>query len=104
MPVYTVHCGECDTSYRDLIKPNTSSVCPNCGATNHDHQTPSGGHTQVMETADKSRNIKIRKNNERKLRDRMNKHHDEHELVDKIDKHGINDAEKFGWLKKSKRK
>jgi hypothetical protein len=33
----------------------------------------------------------------------MRDHHDKYELAEKIDKHGMDDAKRNGWLKKVKK-
>jgi len=104
MPIYNYDCQHCGFKFRDLAKKPDPVDCPNCSAAGVEPSLPTGGTTEVMEAADKTRGINVRKNNNKMLRDRMNKHHDEEVVFDKIDQHGMNDAEKFGWLKRARKK
>ena len=102
MPTYNYTCGNCNHKYNDLAKPNEMIDCPECGTPNAP-SLPTGGSMQVMETRDSYRGKQVRKNNEGLMKDRMSKHHDKHELADKIDQFGMDAAVKHGWLKKVKR-
>lgn len=66
-------------------------------------QMPKNVGSMVMETKDEYRGKKQRKDLNKKLRERMINHHDRYEIAEKIDKHGLNEAEQQGWTKKIKR-
>ena len=76
--------------------------CPNCSA-----QTkaclPIEISSTVYEMRDKYRGAQVKKNQEQKLRKRMNDHHDRYEIAEKIDKYGLEDAKRYGWLKRHKK-
>lgn len=101
MPTFNYEC-QCGESYSELAKADEKIKCPKCGTENLP-KLPKGGAMQVMETRDRYRGKQVRKNNEALMKDRMNRHHDKHEVQEKIDKFGLNDAIKHGWLKKAKK-
>lgn len=101
MPVLRFKCLKCEHEWRD-ITDDDHSKCPKCETLNH-FEIPSGAATLVMETIDKNRGVKTRKNQDRMIKDRMTKHHDKYEVAEKIDKFGFNDAIRHGWTKKVKR-
>jgi hypothetical protein len=95
---YSCKCGE---EWQRLHK-DEDDTCPKCGRYAR-AKLPTELSTLVYELRDKSRGTQLRKNNEQKLRKRMNDHHDRNELAEKIDKHGMDDAQRNGWLKKVKK-
>lgn len=101
MPTYNYEC-ECGNQFKELAKADEKVKCPACGVENLP-ALPRNGAMGVMETRDAYRGKQVRKNNEQQMRDRMSKHHDRHEIHDKIDQFGMNAAEKHGWLKKVKK-
>ena len=102
MPAYSFECAKCETQWKDICREGESSECPNCETITY-ASLPSSGASMVMETADKARGVKLRKNQTRQIKERMNKHHDQYEVADKIDQYGMKDAEKFQWTKKIKK-
>ena len=101
MPMFKYAC-ECGTEYSELAKPNEEITCPSCGKRNSP-SIPTGVASVVMETRDSYRGKQIKKNNEKQMRDRMNKFHDRYEAAEKIDKYGLDEAKKHGWLGKVKK-
>ena len=77
-------------------------MCPKCGAPVK-ALLPVDISTLTYELRDKARGTQLRKNQEQKMRKRMVEHHDRNELAEKIDKHGMDDAKRYGWLKKIKK-
>lgn len=94
-------CEKCDHEWSRIIK-NTESECPKCGHVNT-AALPVEVNSTIYETRDKYRGTKVRKNQEQMMRKRMRDHHDKYELAEKIDKHGMDDAKRYGWLKKVKK-
>lgn len=101
LPVYSYSCS-CGNTFKDLKKPKEQSKCSKCG-TMVSQSIPSNGMTVIMESLDPTRNVKTRKGVQAQIKDRMTKHHDQYEIADKIDEHGIKDAVKHGWVRKGKR-
>lgn len=104
MPIYTYLCKTCGTEERKLIagSQRTETLPCQCGALK-DYQLPTVGYSEVLETKDKDRNKQVRKNLDKELKKRFNDHHDSVEIFEKIDKHGLDDAKKHGWLKRAKK-
>ena len=101
MPLRKFECSKCPTRWDRIIK-GSEDKCPNCGALTKT-ELPKELNTMVYELRDKHRGTQLRKNNEQKLRKRMNDHHDRNEVAEKIDKHGMDDAVRNGWLKRMKK-
>lgn len=101
MPIFTFNC-ECGNSYKELAKAGEEVKCDSCGKINT-AAIPSAASTIVMETRDSYRGKQVKKGNEAQLKDRMNRHHDKYEVAEKIDRFGMNEAIKHGWLKKAKK-
>ena len=78
-------------------------ICEICGRGTLLRELPLNISSTTYEVKDKLRGIQHPKNLEKQLKVRMNNHHDRHEIEEKIDRHGLNDAKKFGWTKKVKR-
>jgi hypothetical protein len=79
-----------------------SADCPKCNLSSI-ALLPTEINTLVYEMKDKHRGTQLRKNQEQKMRKRMNDHHDRNEVTEKIDKHGMDDAVRNGWLKRVKK-
>lgn len=77
-------------------------ACPKC-STQTKASLPIEISSTVYEMRDKYRGSQVKKNQEQKMRKRMNDHHDRYELAEKIDKYGLEDAKRYGWLKKVKK-
>lgn len=52
---------------------------------------------------DAHRGVQLPKNQEKRMKERFNNHHNRHELAAKIDEHGMDDAKRNGWLDKVKK-
>lgn len=104
MPVFRYKCSSCGQEWRDITSgANSSSHCPKCNALETNVKMPSGGATVVYEIKDKHRGKQIKKGIEKQLKARMTEYSDRYELAEKIDKYGLNEAKKHGWLKKLKK-
>lgn len=103
MPIRNYSC-ECGNEYKRLLQHSDSheQPCPKCGKVN-EALLPTTVGARVYETKDKRRGKKLMKNQDRIMKKRMHDHHDRYELAEKIDKHGMDDARKFGWTKKLKK-
>lgn len=101
MPTFNYEC-QCGNKFTDLAKADEKVTCPSCGTENLP-ALPTGGAMQVMETRDKYRGKQVRKNNEGMMKERMVQHQNKYELTEQIDKFGMNDAQRHGWLKKAKK-
>lgn len=101
MPLRKFECQNCGEQFERIIK-GKESKCPKCGADNQ-AKLPTELSTAVYEMRDKYRGTQIRKNQEQRMRKRMNDHHDRNEVAEKIDKHGMDDAVRNGWLKRIKK-
>lgn len=77
-------------------------ACPSCTAQTK-ASLPTEISSTVYEMRDKYRGAQVKKNQEQKMRKRMNDHHDRYELAEKIDKYGLEDAKRYGWLKRHKK-
>jgi hypothetical protein len=94
-------CNKCQTEWSKLMT-GTGSDCPNCGLSAV-ALLPVEISSTVYEMRDKYRGSQVKKNQEQKMRKRMNDHHDRYELAEKIDKYGLEDAKRYGWLKRQKK-
>ena len=101
MPLYKFECDE-HGEFEDLVKFEESGSCPICDK-QCEAMLPTGSGQATMETRDKHRGKKVRKGNEGQLRARMINNQNENELADLIDKHGMTEAKRNGWLKKIKK-
>lgn len=101
MPVFTYHCDDCNTTELRLLKTKVDSLECRCG-NNLKFKLPSTVSSTTYETRDKYRGVQLPKNHDKTVKQRMNNHHDRYEVAEKIDKHGLNDAKRLGWLKKNK--
>lgn len=104
MPVYLFECPNCFSDHKKIfsIKERPSSIqCP-CGG-QAEFKLSSSSSAQVMETRDPNTGKQVVRGIEKSLKERSAKHHDEYELQEKIDKHGLDTATRHGWLKKIKR-
>lgn len=102
MPMFTYACSECGYIYEELAKPAEKVPCPSCKTENAPN-LPTGIASVVMETRDSYRGKQVKKGNEQQMRDRMVKNHDRYEVAEKVDKYGLDEAKKHGWLKKAKK-
>ena len=102
MPFFNYVCKSCEHRYDELAKPNEPVPCPKCAVENTP-ELPSGAEQITLETKDAYRGVKVRKGNEQALRQRMIEHRNKHELAEMIDKHGLDEAKRRGWLEKIKK-
>jgi hypothetical protein len=59
--------------------------------------------TATYEMRDKYHGKQLRKGQAERMRKRMNDHHDRNEVTEKIDKFGMDEAVRHGWLKRAKK-
>jgi predicted nucleic acid-binding Zn-ribbon protein len=101
MPLRKFKCNNCQAEWDRIIK-GTNADCPECGLSAN-ALLPTEISSATYEMRDKYRGTQIRKNQEQRMRKRMNDHHDKNEVAEKIDKHGMDDAVRNGWLKRIKK-
>jgi len=64
-------------------------------------QLPKVMEPSVMDTVDKYRNVKHRKDQDKRLRKRAKDYFVENEMPELIAKHGVKESKKMGWIKKN---
>jgi predicted nucleic acid-binding Zn-ribbon protein len=101
MALRNYKCESCEHEWK-RIQQGTYSACPKCGLVNI-AALPTEINTLTYEMKDKHQGKQLRKGQEQKMRKRMNDHHDRNEVAEKIDKHGMDDAQRHGWLKRMKK-
>lgn len=101
MPLRKYKCNNCKHEWQRIQKGDNDD-CPKCGLSAN-AKLPTELNTAVYELRDKYRGTQLRKGQEQRMRKRMNDHHDRNEVAEKIDKHGMDDAVRNGWLKRIKK-
>lgn len=101
MALRNYKCKNCTHEWKRIQQADNAD-CPKCGLVNI-ALLPTELNTLTYEMRDKYTGKQIRKNQEQKMRKRMNDHHDRNEVAEKIDKHGMDDAVRNGWLKRIKK-
>ena len=114
MPKYTYQCDECDhievemrfAVSRDFVKtcgqgqPFSGSPCPG----QMKRQLAAVAEPSVMETADPYRNVKHRKDQDARIRKRATNFFRKNEMDEAIEKAGVEEAKKYGWITKDGKK
>lgn len=101
MPLRKFKCNNCKHEWTRIIK-GSSADCPECNLSAN-ALLPTELTTATYELRDKARGTQLRKGHEQRMRKRMNDHHDRNEAAEKIDKYGMDDAVRNGWLKRIKK-
>ena len=102
MPLYIYKCDKCNVTKKLLqVAPvlNTRCDCSGCMML----QLPTIMDPTVFETVDKRRNIKHRKDQDKRIKERAKNYFIENELGDLIAKIGLDKATKLGYIKKGKK-
>jgi len=102
MPLYTFKCNDCGRETKKITSSTVGSIDCECGNFSF-RQIPTSTNTMTYEMKDKHRGTSLQKDLDKKLKKRLVDHHDRYELEEKIDQHGTDDAQKFGWFKKVKK-
>ena len=103
MPLFTMVCTKCKREAEHLVRAKESVQC-SCGNPEPmERKLPTTVSTRTLELKDPRRGKLLPKNLDRQLKKRLNEHHDKYEVAQKVEEHGMNDALKFGWVKKYKR-
>lgn len=106
MPMFRFLCPHCQNIQLRLSKASQSEI--GCEVEGCDgiavKQLPLELSTQTLEMRDSHRGVQLPKNQERKIKERMTNHHDKYDVAEKIDKYGMDEAKRNGWLKKGKDK
>lgn len=101
MPLHKFYCQKCGKTFEKLVK-KPEFECPE-GHGKLEASLPESFSSMTMETKDKHRGVQLRKNQDRMMTKRMREHHNKYELEEKIDKYGMDEAVKQGWLRKVKK-
>lgn len=102
MPLFRFKCTSCDHEEHKFKPVSCTEIkCSKCEELSI-RQLPKTVSSTIYETRDPHTGKQVRKNVESQLRSRSRKHHDKYEVAEKIDKHGMEDAERLGWTKKKK--
>lgn len=102
MPLYRYLCPQCNAQLQKLSKVTQSKLPCECGAELL-RQLPSDLNTQTLEMRDPHRGVQLPKNQEKRVKERFTNHHNKNETAAKIDEHGMDDAQRNGWLKTIKK-
>lgn len=104
MPLYKYKCscGKETTVIRDFNKRLEPLKC-DCGS-NMSFCLPSSTFTSAKKTIDKHRNVRVNENVEEQVRKRAKKYFVENEVAALIEEHGLETAQKMGWVKKDGKK
>ena len=103
--IYSYQCTKCSKCTQKLQKaPDKEISCPECASVAK-FNIPSTANSVTFETKDPYKGKKLKKNHQAQLKERMSNHHDSGaEIIEKIDKYGIDEADRLGWTKKIKKK
>lgn len=102
MPIFNYKCLKCDKTREVLIRGSADpEVRCECWEI-MERQIPTTTSSITYETKDAYRGVQHRKGQKEMMTKRMRDHHDRYEVEEKIDKFGLDDAKKHGWLKKRK--
>lgn len=103
MPSYTYQCKKRHTVQieRKAKDRDIEVKCQVCGALMKRGLSKTQPPTE-MERVDEHRNVKQRKNNQQRIKDRAKKFFIENELPELVGKHGEAEAKRFGWIKNGK--
>ena len=117
MPKYLYKCDRCDHLEEEIRsggERDWTKICNNLIRKNETTLVVCGGsmirqfartmEPSIMETADTYRNVKHRKDQDRRVRERAKKFFLKNEVNELIEKVGEKDAKKFGWLGKDGKK
>lgn len=105
MPKYKYICNQCSDVVKEIRDSKDRKKEKNCKCGGFlQFQLPTIQEPSIMETVDKSRNIKHRKDQDKRIKKRAHDFFVENELDDLIAKHGEEQAKKFGWIKKDGKK
>lgn len=107
MPIFKFACKTCGYEEEKLVRRSGDATvyayCAVCdGAPIMERQIPTTTSSITYETKDAHRGVQHRKNQKEMLTRRMRNHHDKYEIEEKIDRFGLDEAKKHGWLKKRK--
>lgn len=112
MPKYTYKCASCDKiilEYREAKFRDLEKICGDyiagkyCEGTMA-RQLPNLMEPTILEKIDTHRNIKHRKDQDKRVRERAKKHFREVEMSELIETVGEEKAKKFGWITKDGKK
>jgi len=104
MPLYTYTCKDClkeQKLFKSVSGRMQTSKCE-CGG-EAEYTLPSNTTAEITEIKDPWRGKKVRKDVDKQLLARMRDHHDKYEIQEKVDRHGLETAEKHKWTTKIKR-
>jgi ribosomal protein L32 len=103
MPIFTLLCTNkaCGFITKQLVshKDKDDVQCPKC-ETYLEPQLPHNLNTSTFEMRDPHRGKQLRKGHDGMMKERMKRYHDQYDVAEKIDKFGMDEALKNGWVKK----
>ena len=99
MPLYRFICDQCETEEKRIVNVIKITLDCNCGGKLH-RQLPIDISSETLEMRDRYRGVQLPKNQEKKMKKRFRDHHKKYEMAEKIDKQGIDTADRLGWTKK----
>jgi hypothetical protein len=105
MPKYSYKCNKCDKIIKKILDYKKSDIifqC-DCGGEMHRDLTLASVPT-ILDTVDKWRNVRQRKDLEKRLRKRAKEHFLRTKLNDAIEEFGTEGSKKVGYIKKSGKK
>lgn len=115
MAKYTYRCDKCDRvvmemrpvkerDYEELCgEPSSTDSSGICTGTLRRQIATTIAEPSIMETVDPYRNVKHRKDQDRRIRERSKAHFKKTEMEELIEKYGVENAKKFGWIKDGKK-
>ena len=106
MPKYTYKCNKCGEPKTELRKASQrkAALPCECGGDLEFQLPTTVQEPTVMETVDRRRNVKHRKDQDKRIRKRAHDFFVKNEMDDLIAKHGEEQSKKFGWLDKDGKK
>lgn len=102
MPLYTFICPNCGHEEQRITGTDIHTLPCQCGGEMR-RQLPQKISATTYVTKDQRRGVQQKKNLEAQLTKRMRDHHDRYEVEEKVEKHGTDDMQRFGWDKKRKK-
>ena len=99
MPLYIYICSSCDEEFKKITSRDSSFV-PCCCGGELERQLPTNLSSNTLEMRDRHRGVQLPKKHEANMKKRFQTHHDKYEIAEKIDRQGIETADRLGWTKK----
>lgn len=102
MPAYKYECPSCkhtELRFNNVSKRDSPFVCNKCGYSGvHNRMLPDNTSGRAMETRDEYRGKSVVQDTEKMVHERATDHWKKYELPEFIQKNGIEEAIKNGWV------